>query len=97
MGTAETAACPLCGQSLTTDHRDAMLVDLESERGALLARFQAAQDESRGFAERRKALEAEDAALAGERCALGMLVSDRQPRPRRWSPRANGPPRNRLP
>jgi exonuclease SbcC len=66
MGTAETAACPLCGQSLTTDHRDAMLVDLESERGALLARFQAAQDESRAFAEGRKALEAEDADLVGK-------------------------------
>ena len=32
MGQAAAAACPLCGQALTTDHRDRMLIEFETER-----------------------------------------------------------------
>ena len=31
MGQAAAAACPLCGQALTADHRDRMLIELEAE------------------------------------------------------------------
>jgi exonuclease SbcC len=66
MGDAETAACPLCGQDLTPDHRDRMLADLAVERDALLERFQAGQAELKALAARREALDAEDADLAAK-------------------------------
>jgi exonuclease SbcC len=64
MRAAETAACPLCNQPLTADHRDAMLADLEAERSALAERYRAAQTGFKALSERRGALEAEDGDLS---------------------------------
>ena len=64
MAQAETAACPLCGQSLTADHRDLMLTDMEAERKVLAGRYQEDQNALKTLAERRTALDAEDADLA---------------------------------
>ena len=66
MRQAETAACPLCGQPLTTDHRDRMLTDMEAERTVLAGRYQEDQGALKTLAERRSALDAEDADLAGK-------------------------------
>jgi exonuclease SbcC len=60
---ADAAACPLCGQALTPDHRDRMLADLQAEREGLTMRFRAAQAEAKTLSERRSQLEAEDADL----------------------------------
>ena len=66
MRQAETAACPLCGQPLTADHRDLMLTDMEAERTILAERYQEDQGALKALAERRSALDAEDADLAGK-------------------------------
>lgn len=63
---ADGAACPVCRQPLTPDHRDRMLADFEVERMALRDRYHAAQAEAKALAEQRHALEAEDAGLAQE-------------------------------
>ena len=63
---AEAAACPLCEQPLTPDHRDRMLADLEAERTTLSDRYHAGQAEHKELSERRSALEAEDADLAAK-------------------------------
>jgi exonuclease SbcC len=64
--TAETAACPLCGQPLDAAHRDQMLADLAAEREDLLERYRANGAELKALDKRRLALEAEDADLARE-------------------------------
>jgi DNA repair protein SbcC/Rad50 len=60
---ADAAACPLCGQALTPDHRDRMLADLHAERDAQAVAFRAAQAEAKTLNERRSQLETEDADL----------------------------------
>jgi exonuclease SbcC len=57
---AEAAACPLCGQPLTPDHRDRMLADFRAERDHLALRFQANQADLKALNLRKTALEAED-------------------------------------
>ncbi len=66
MGQAETAACPLCDQALTTDHHDRMLADFDAERNVLAGRYHEDQAEQKALAERRSELDAEDADLAGK-------------------------------
>ncbi|OQA43249.1 MAG: Nuclease SbcCD subunit C [Chloroflexi bacterium ADurb.Bin325] len=61
---ADSAACPVCRQPLTQAHREQILADYEAERAGLRGRYQAAQDEGRALADRRRALEAEDKGLA---------------------------------
>jgi len=61
---ADTAACPLCRQPLTGDHRDRMLADLAREHDALADSYRANGGEGKALAERRAALDAEDALLA---------------------------------
>ncbi len=69
LSNAAAAACPLCGQPLTDDHRDAMLANLTSEHDALAERYRADNVELKSLAERRAALEAEDADLSRELAA----------------------------
>ncbi len=64
MGQAVAAACPLCGQTLTADHRDRMLIELEAERTGLADQYRANRDTLHALAERKTALETEDADLA---------------------------------
>ena len=64
MEQAVAAACPLCGQALSPDHRDRMLIELEAEHTALADRYRANRDALHGLTERQAALEAEDASLA---------------------------------
>ena len=59
---ADTAACPLCRQPLTGEHRDRMLADLTEEHDALADRYRANGGEGKALAERKAALDAEDAA-----------------------------------
>ena len=61
---ADTAACPLCRQPLTSDHRDRMLADLAEEHDALAERYRANGGEGKALSERKAALDAEDALLA---------------------------------
>jgi exonuclease SbcC len=61
---ADTAACPLCRQPLTSDHRDRMLADLAAEHDALAERYRANGGEGKALVERKAALDAEDATLA---------------------------------
>jgi DNA repair protein SbcC/Rad50 len=61
---ADTAACPLCRQPLTADHRDRMLADLAEEHDALADRYRANGGEGKALSERKTALDAEDALLA---------------------------------
>ena len=61
---ADTAACPLCRQPLTRDHRDRMLADLAEEHDALAERYRANGSEGKALSERKAALDAEDALLA---------------------------------
>ena len=61
---ADTAACPLCRQPLTSDHREHMLADLAAEHDALAERYRANGGEGKALAERKAVLDAEDAALA---------------------------------
>jgi DNA repair protein SbcC/Rad50 len=60
----EAAACPLCGQPLSSEHRDRMLADLNVERDGLAVNFQAGQAELKVLARSRSALETEDEELA---------------------------------
>jgi exonuclease SbcC len=64
MGATESAACPLCGQSLSTEHRDRMLAELDAERTALGEHYRANRDTLTILAGRKAQLEAEDADLA---------------------------------
>ena len=61
---ADTAACPLCRQPLTSDHRERMLADLAEEHDALADRYRANGGEGKALSERKAALDAEDALLA---------------------------------
>ena len=61
---ADTAACPLCRQPLTSEHRDRMLADLAEEHDALAERYRANGSEGKALSERKAALDAEDALLA---------------------------------
>ena len=61
---ADTAACPLCRQPLTREHRDRMLTDLAEEHDALAERYRANGSEGKALSERKAALDAEDALLA---------------------------------
>ena len=61
---ADTAACPLCRQPLTSEHRDRMLADLAEEHDALADRYRANGGEGKALSERKAALDAEDALLA---------------------------------
>jgi exonuclease SbcC len=61
---ADTAACPLCRQPLTSEHRERMLADLAAEHDALADRYRANGGEGKALAERKAVLDAEDAALA---------------------------------
>jgi len=78
---AESAACPLCGQALTLEHRDQMLADMKSERDRLAAQYQANQAELRSMGLRKSALEAEDEE-AGRALQAGMHANARWLRPR---------------
>lgn len=64
MAATEAAACPLCQQPLDPEHRAQMLTDLAAEREVLAARFKAIGVELKALAERKAALDAEDATLA---------------------------------
>ncbi len=61
---ADTAACPLCRQPLTSDHRERMLADLAAEHDALAERYRANGGEGKALSERKAALDAEDAVIA---------------------------------
>ncbi len=60
---SEDPVCPLCAQPLTPDHRAQMLADLTAERDALADRFRAHNAELQTLADRKAALEQEDATL----------------------------------
>ena len=66
MAAAESAACPLCEQPLSPDHRDRMLADFAAEREGLAERYRADQVELKALDKHRAALEAEDADRARE-------------------------------
>jgi exonuclease SbcC len=61
---ADTAACPLCRQPLSGEHRDRMLADLAEEHDALADRYRANGGEGKALSERKAALDAEDVLLA---------------------------------
>jgi exonuclease SbcC len=63
LAATESANCPLCGQPLEADHRDRMLAELNAERDALAAQFQANQSEIKSLASGQSVLEKEDEAL----------------------------------
>lgn len=73
LDSAEIASCPLCGQPLSGEHRAQMLDDLRARRDDLAAQFQANRAEGKLLAERKAALEEEDANLARK-------LRDRDPR-----------------
>jgi DNA repair protein SbcC/Rad50 len=60
----DTAACPLCRQPLTSEHRERMLADLAEAHDALADRYRANGSEGKALSERKAALDAEDALLA---------------------------------
>ncbi len=64
MGQAAAAACPLCGQALTADHRDRMLVEFDATRAGLADQYRVNRDTLHALAERKTGLEAEEADLA---------------------------------
>ncbi len=64
MAQAAAAVCPLCGQALTADHRDRLVIELEAERTVLADQYRANRDALHALSERKRALEAEDADLA---------------------------------
>ncbi len=68
---ADTAACPLCRQPLTSDHRERMLADLAAEHDALAERYRANGGEGKALSERKAALDAEDAVIAHDLRAPG--------------------------
>jgi exonuclease SbcC len=63
LAATESANCPLCGQPLEADHRDRMLAELNAERDALAAQFQANQSEIKSLASGQSVLDKEDEAL----------------------------------
>jgi len=64
LGQAAAAACPLCGQALTPDHRDRMVIEFDVERTGLAERFRANRDTLHTLTERKTALEVEETDLA---------------------------------
>ena len=58
------ASCPLCGQPLGEDHRERVIAELTADKDRLAERWHANQADLKTLAERKAALEAEDAALA---------------------------------
>ncbi len=63
---SEDPVCPLCAQPLTPDHRAQMLADLAAEHDALVEQYRAHNAQLKALAERKTALEQEDAALQRE-------------------------------
>ena len=70
---ADGATCPLCGQALTADHRDAVMRQLESDRAAMRGDYRRATKEVREIAARQKSQEGELAEWAGQLKALPAL------------------------
>ncbi len=70
---ADGATCPLCGQALTADHRDAVMRQLESDRAAMREDYRRVTNDIRGLAAQQKSQERELADWAGQLKALPAL------------------------
>jgi exonuclease SbcC len=64
MVAADAPICPLCRQPLAPEHRDRLVAGFDAERTDLLGRWTANRDALHALAERKSALETEDADLA---------------------------------
>ncbi|MEJ5198372.1 MAG: SMC family ATPase, partial [Anaerolineae bacterium] len=65
MAGVEAAACPLCGQSLTAEHRDRLWAALDAERTTLADKYRSNRDYLNRLAGRKAEIEKEDADLVG--------------------------------
>jgi exonuclease SbcC len=70
LGEAAVAACPLCGQPLTADHRDQMRAEMNADVERLTATFREHSATVKTLAQRKTDLEKEDADLARDLRAL---------------------------
>jgi DNA repair protein SbcC/Rad50 len=66
LGEAAVAACPLCGQPLTTDHRDQMVVEMNVQLEQMQTGYHEHQVVIKTLTTRKADLEKEDADLARE-------------------------------